>query len=305
MKQDAFLVAERPLACHSGALTGGATPDAPDPAAELAEAAARLRLAIAGEIAALLGSTDHQVALSAVQTISAASLHKKVGKGHTHCLIGDTGRGQFVVSMPMLHALALTDQAFGGTGEIDGPAPDTLPAAAALTLTRLGDALGRAFAAVFACQPQVFTRREDVLRKLVPAGEAQPLQTLCLTVSVPEGAGWELLLALRESEAESLLRFGKGGGNKAVVARDRRHPGAAPFAEIPLELHVPLAEIPMPVSRISTLQPGDLIPLPRRSRATLKLAHRSLAEGEIGSADGALALRLTQINWNRRTTDNG
>lgn len=303
MKHNEFIVAERPLASHAAVLTGGAMPEKPDLAAALGEAILRLKHTLAKELEALLANGGHTLDIGKIDTVAASSLNKLESRAYTHCVIGEPGQGQFLASIKTTDALIITDQAFGGNGDVAGPQPEILPAAAELSLRQLGDALGRAFTSVFDSQPLAFVRREDVLRKVIPASDSAQLHTIRCKVAVEDGAGWEVLLVLKEAETQALLRSSKGGNTMAKGPGDRRHPSATPFADIPLELAVPLAETQMPVSQLAALKVGDVIPLPRRSTASLELGGRAIARGEIGAEDGMLALRLTTLNWNRRITD--
>ena len=57
-----------------------------------------------------------------------------------------------------------------------------------------------------------------------------------------------------------------------------------------------LAEMQVPVARISALKSGDTIPLAIPANIPLYLDRVAIAHGQAGSADGVLALRLTRLS---------
>ena len=114
---------------------------------------------------------------------------------------------------------------------------------------------------------------------------------------------WQLLLILRHDHAARLL----DGNSAPAVSRDRgdrRHPDAAPFDGLAMPLTAVLAEMRVPVSRVSRLAPGDVLPLAITGQARLRIAGTEIGRGQIGTSDGALALRLTQLAWNAKGIEN-
>ena len=103
-------------------------------------------------------------------------------------------------------------------------------------------------------------------------------------------------MVLRQSQAELLLAEGvRPSGAKSPVHTDQVL--AEPFASVPLDLVAVLAEMQLPVSRVSALQPGDLLALAIPAQVPLRLGDLTLAKGQAGTADGGLALRLSHISW--------
>ena len=160
----------------------------------------------------------------------------------------------------------------------------------------LGDALGKAFEQV---DPLKLALRSEVLGKLVRARDDDLFLTLRCTVTLAEKPAWGLLLVLRQSQAELLLADGvRPNGAKSEVPTDQVL--AEPFASVPLELVAVLSEMQLPVSRVSSLQPGDTIALSIPALVPLRLGDLTLASGQAGTADGGMALRISHLSWTKK-----
>lgn len=294
MISEGFLKAERALAQHSTRLAVRA-PAPEELATALGEVAKRLSRALAEGLRPLLGGDLAVVTCGKVEKAAAPRLHKMIDAVAVNLVLEDAGTAQMLVSLDYPSALVLTDQVFGGPGEAPSQLPDRLPAATDLTMARLADVLGEALGKAFE-RPAPFAQvaRSEVLGKLVRARDDDTFLTLRCEISLPQKKPWTLLLVLRQSQAELLL------AEHARVPRAPSAPAnqalAEPFATLPLELVAVLAEMSLPVSRISTLKPGDTIPLVIPAQIPLRLGNITLARGQAGSADGALALRLTHIS---------
>ncbi len=294
MISEGFLKAERALAQHSTRLAVRA-PAPEELAAALGEAAKRLSRALAEGLRPLLGGDLATVTCGKVEKAVAPRLHKMIDAVAVNLVLEDAGTAQMLVSLDYPSALVLTDQVFGGPGEAPSQLPDRLPAATDLTMARLADVLGEALGKAFERPaPLALVARSEVLGKLVRARDDDTFLTLRCEMSLPQKMPWTLLLVLRQSQAELLLAE-HAHAPRTPTARGNQ-PLAEPFATLPLELVAVLAEMSLPVSRISTLKPGDTIPLVIPAQIPLRLGNITLARGQAGSADGALALRLTHIS---------
>lgn len=301
MINEGFLKAERPLARHSTRLAASA-PAPEELAATLGEAALRLQTVLAEGLRPLLSGELAEVSCGKVEKSAAARLHKVIDPVAVNLLLEDAGGAQVLASLDYASALVLTDQVFGGFGAVPAQLPDRLPSATDLTMARLADVLGEALGKAFEqVDPLRLAARSDVLGKLVRARDEDQFLTLRCTVALADKPCWNLLLVLRQSQAELLLAEGARPVRPAAAQAFAAEPQLAePFASLPLELVAVLAEMQLPVSRISTLKAGDLIPLAIPSQVPLRLADLTLARGQAGTADGALALRLTHISWTEK-----
>lgn len=294
-------MAERALAQHSEKLAAR-PPEPAELVTALTAAAPRLEQALAGELQMLLGEDRPTVTCAKVEKLAAQKLHKIIDQVAVNFRLDDAAGGQVLSSLDFTSALALTDQVFGGTGHVPAILPERLPAAANLTLTRFAAALGTAIGtALERPDPLVAGFRSDVLGKIIPAREPEQLFMLRCEVTQEGRKGWELLLVIRHDHAVRLLGEGRAASGQSA-AGDRRRPDAAPFAKMPMPLTAILAEMTMPVSRISALRAGDTIPLAISGQVPLRLADVEIARGQIGQSDGSMALRLTRIAWKEKDT---
>ncbi len=299
MKSPGFLVAERALAQHSERL-GAVAASPQELAATLTESVGRIQTAIAKELLELTGNTLPEITIGKIDRVAAAKAHKLIDLVGVHMLLGLRGAGEVLVSLDRTSALMLTDQVFGGAGEAPATLPDRLPAAANLTMTRLGAALGCALGKAFGRSGALAVARQDeVLGKLLPAREQETLHLMRAQITVGGSAPWSITILIRESEAERLLDS-SGTAAKLVRHGDRRRPDSAPFGDMPMVLTATLAQLRVPVSRLAGLQPGDTLPIPIRSEIPLRLGAVEIARAQAGSDNGQIALRLTRMAWNEK-----
>ncbi len=300
MRSEGFLVAERALAQHSEELAVR-PPEPGELLAALTAAAPRLEQALASELQMLLGEDRPTVTCGKVEKLAAQKLHKIIDQVAVNVRLDDAAGGQAMASLDFASALVLTDQLFGGTGNVPATMPERLPAAADLTLTRFAASLGCALAsALERPDPLVPGLRSDVLGKIIPAREPQQLFMLRCEVSQDGRKGWELLLVIRQDHAVRLLAEARAPSARKATPGDRRRPDAAPFGSMPMPLTAVLSEITMPVSRISALKAGDTIPLAMSGQVPLRLSGIEIARGQVGQSDGSMALRLTRIAWKEK-----
>lgn len=291
MKSAGFLVAERTLANHSERLARRA-PEAGQLAAMLADAAPRLSRMLAEALAPLLGDERPEISFGKVERLIPAKLHKIIDPVAVNHLLADESGATLLASIGFGSALALTDLVFGGAGDAPAALPERLPRATDLVLARFADAigegLGKGLERPAALKPAM---RSDVLGKLVPArGEEIFLTTRC-AIQHADRKPWELIIALRQTQAARLLD-GEARGASPRPAATRRSADAAPFGQLPMQLRAVLAEMLVPVSRISALRPGDTLPLTIARDVPLLLGDAEIARGQVGAADGMLALKL-------------
>jgi len=303
VKSPGFLVAERALAQHSDRL-GARAVSPKELVGSLSEALPRLQTAISQELGDLTGNSKTNITIEKVERMGAPKVHRVIDQVGIHFLLGTRGAGEMLASLDRTSALMLTDQVFGGAGEAPAHLPDRLPAAASLTMVRLGEAMGRALGKGldYPCALPI-ARQDEVLGKLLPAGEDEMLLLLRAEVLVGGNAPWHIIITIRESEAERLLGC-SDGSNARSQHGDRRRPDGTPFGGMPLTLTAVLAELQLPVSRLANLQPGDTLPLPIRAEVPLRLGAVDIARAQPGCENGQIALRLTRVAWNEGNPKN-
>jgi flagellar motor switch protein FliM len=304
MRSEGYLKADRAMAQHSERLARRA-PEPDELAARLAAVAPLLESALADNLAALLGGDRPQVTCGKVECAAAPHLHNMIDAVAVNWQFADAAGGEVLVSLGVGGALALTDMVFGGPGAVPAVLPERLPKSTDLALARAAESIGAALARALERDAALALQvRHDVLGKLVPARDEETF--LIMRCQVVQGSGFpvDLLLVLRLSQAPRVLCEG-------VVAAPAVRPTAdyvaasEPFASVPLPVVAVLAEIKLPVRRITALKTGDIIALPIPRDVPLRLGTREIARGQAGSADGQLALRITSTGWTMKDKTNG
>jgi flagellar motor switch protein FliM len=304
MRSEGYLKAERALAQHSERLARRA-PEPDELAARLAAVAPRLERALAEDLAALLGGDRPQVTCGKVERAAAPRLHKMIDPVAVNWQFADAAGGEMLVSLGLGGALALTDMVFGGPGAVPAVLPERLPKSTDLALVRAAESVGAALArALERDAPLVLQARHDVLGKLVPARDEETFLTMRVAVVQGGGTPVDLLLMLRLSQAPRVLFDGVVSA-PAVRPTPDYVAASEPFASVPLPLVAVLAEITLPVRRITALKAGDIIALPTPRDVPLRLGAREIARGQAGSADGQMALRITATGWTMKDNTNG
>ena len=293
----------RAAAVHCAELTNrGPRPE--QSAALLAAWRRDLALLLADDLSGLLSGDRLDVTISEPDRISGADVLRRIGQVAANSLlrVGTSGETA-LLSVDFATAIALTDRSFGGDGRSTGSVPDALPRSAALLVeeaaTMIAGAITRASfgdmppPAGTAIRGEVIVRSESAARLKPFALDAE---TLVFTIDIAnrQGCAWRASLAVASERMARLLP----GGGRAPRARSRRTPAngfAAPFAAMPLPLHVVLAEFDLSLARLQTLAPGDTIPLAMGRQVPLMVGDTVLAHGSVGTADDHMAIRLTRL----------
>lgn len=298
--------AARPAAQHCRELTQrGPRPE--ERAVLLAAWRRDLARMLAEELSALLSGDRLDVSVSEAETLPGHEVLARIGPVAANSLLRcGTSAETALVAFDFATAIALTDRSFGGEGRIAADAPDQLPRSAALLVDEIAatiaGAITRASLGDHAPPPggmpggEVIVRSESAGR-LKPFDPDAPALLFTLTIANREGCEWRCLLAVA---AERMARLLPAPGRAPLQAGARRRRAAAdplnaPFAAVPLPLHVVLAEIDLSLARLQTLAPGDMLPLAMGRQVPLMLGETLLAHGSIGTLDDRMAIRLTRF----------
>jgi flagellar motor switch protein FliM len=266
---------------------------------------------MAEELSALLSGDRLEVSVSDPESLAGHAVLARIGAVAANSLLrcgglGGSGAETVLLAFDFPTAIALTDRSFGGDGKPVAGAPDQLPRSAALlvdeiaatiaqTITRasMGDGVPPAGAALTG---EVIVRSESAarLKPFEPEGEAL---LFTIVIANRQGCEWRALLAIAAERMERLLPA-PGRPHSAGGGAAKRAPAstlAAPFAAIPLPLHVVLAEIDLSLVRLQSLSPGDCLPLALGRQVPLMLGEKLLAHGSIGTFEDRMAIRLTRF----------
>ncbi|MBI1402558.1 MAG: hypothetical protein GC147_05035 [Porphyrobacter sp.] len=304
MRMQHHFASARPAAQHCPELTRrGPRPD--ERAALLTAWRRDLARLLAEDLSGLLSGDRLTVEVSEPESLPGHAALERIGPIAANVLLrcGPTAETA-LVAFDFATAIALTDRSFGGEGTPAGQAPEQLPRSAALlveeaaatiaqaiTRASLGDAAAPAGAHGGG---EVVVRSESAARLKPFAPDAEAL-VFTLAIANRRGCSWNGLLVIAAERMARLLP--EPGRRRAHPARGRTpaDPAAAPFAAIPLPLHVVLAEVDLPLTRLQALGPGDRLPLALGRQVPLMLGERLVAHGSIGTQEDRMAIRLTRI----------
>lgn len=262
---------------------------------------------LADDLSALLSGDRLEVGIAEPETVSGADALRRIGPTAANSLIraGATGETA-LLSFDFATAIALTDRSFGGDGRAAGGVPEVLPRSAALLVeeaaTMIAAAITRASYGDMPPPMGATSTRGEVIVRSESAARLKPFaldeETLFFVIQIAnrQGCTWRAGLAVA---AERMTRLLPGGGRGTPRRTAPRHPAtglAAPFAEMPLPLHVVLAEFDLSLARLQTLAPGDMIPLAMGRQVPLMVGDTVLAHGSVGVAADRMAIRLTRLS---------
>lgn len=265
-----------------------------------------LALMLADDLSGLLSGDRLDVTIAEPEPLTGAQALERIGPVAANSLlrVGVTGETA-LLSFDFGTALALTDRSFGGDGRIGGIMPEALPRSAALMVEEAAGVIAAAItrasqgdtpcssAPSSACNGEVIVRSESASRLKPFAPEADVL-LLEIAIANRQGCQWRANLTLTAERMNRLLP-GNGRSPRPSGPRASGSGFAAPFAELPLPLHVVLAEFDLSLSRLQALMPGDTIPLAMGRQVPLMAGETVVAHGSIGTAEDRMAIRLTRL----------
>lgn len=259
---------------------------------------------LADDLSPLLSGDRLEVSILDPEPLTGAEVLGRVGEIAANSLLrcGPTGETA-LLSFDFATALALTDRSFGGEGRLTGGMPEALPRSAALMVDEAAAMIATALTRVSYGDgpPPAGTRiagevviRSESAARLKAFGLDAPCVIVAIVIANRQGCEWRASLAMG---AERLDRLLPGTGRRARP-RGPRTPAtgmAAPFATIPVPLHVTLAEFNLSLARLQTLSPGDTVPIAMGRQVPLMVGEKVLAHGTIGTAEDRMAIRLTRF----------
>jgi flagellar motor switch protein FliM len=272
-------------------LRRAATPAEPE--TRFAEISADLAGAFCSRLSGLLGGARLRATCTPVDPLPVGDLAAKVGSPAAHSVLHfPAAAANVLLSIPLQDLLALTDRAFGGSGDGAEQLPEELPLTADLVAGQLEDMLAQSFASALGsfAQPDISGRGPD-LSRLEPFAGLAECRTFTVTVSETDGPSWTFRLTVCSQGFATLF----AAKPKIATARPARDPAGTPFADVPLAVEAVVAEFTLPLARLSALKCGDTIPLTLSREVPLRILETTIAYGSVGAADERAALQLTRV----------
>lgn len=293
MKPERAFIAERPLAQHCPELLRadepGSAPAELLPA--LGRAGAKLTRVFAVALAPLVGGQELAVTAAAPREATAADLVKDIGPLAANSLMAADGAA-LLASFDAGAVLRMIDRAFGGKGQTPAPLPAAFPASAGVVIRQLEALVAQGFAAALGAD---FTpiRRHGSLVELEAFADDTALTILTLTVAEAGAEAWPIHLALPTAALAGLV--GEGAQAPARKAAPRQTNSAEePYCDLPLTLAAVIVDMRLPMSALTQLQPGSLLPVSVARSVPLRIGTKTIAYGAIGSVDDRVAIQITQ-----------
>ena len=297
MKPERSFVAERALAQHCSELLR-AEPSPAEMLAILALAGQRMAKALGPVLAPLLGGEAPQVRAEEPQPGGLDALASRVAPLTANSLLAAGVQAvPMLVSIEAEAVLRLVDRAFGGKGELRGGLPDAFPLSAELMIVRLESlaitALGMAFGLSWpgSISPK---RRDGSLTALAPFAANAELAIQQFTIVEAGGHDWTLSLAMPIAALAGLFGPVVQSEPKGDGAAMPANPAEEPFGAMPLTLKAVLVDMAMPVSLLSKLAPGQVLPVSIARSVPLRIGAQTIAHGTIGALDERVAVQITQ-----------
>ncbi|TCM18857.1 flagellar motor switch protein FliM [Novosphingobium sp. PhB165] len=262
----------------------------------------RLARALAGALAHLSGGEPPlvRVGMPMDGTLTSLQADLEGPAMHTLLVLGPTGL-PLLATFEAHSMLRIVDRAFGGRGEAPETIPETLPLSALLLIERIEASLSEALGAALngggggdgnSEEHRIRAlRRDNSLRQLDPFPMTADLLTLALEIAEPGVAPWSLQLAF----PVTTLAAATTPPRRPVVRRHRQarpDPTTEPFASVPIEVTAVLVNMPIAMSRLSTLRPGDVLPVAIARSIPLQVDGRTIASGAVGELDDRVAVQI-------------
>lgn len=262
---------------------------------------------MAEELSALLSGDRLDVTVSEPESLAGHAVLTRIGPVAANSLVRVGASGETaLIAFDFATAIALTDRSFGGDGKVVAGVPDQLPRSAALLVDEIAATIAQTISRASlgdGVPPAGTTLTGEVIVRSESAGRLKPFDPdgeallFTLVIANRQGCEWRSVLAIAAERMERLLPAPgrtqpvRGGAAKRAPADAM----AAPFAAIPLPLHVVLAEVDLSLARLQTLGPGDCLPLAMGRQVPLMLGETLLAHGSIGTFEDRMAIRLSRF----------
>ena len=294
MKPQRGFVAERALAQHSTALLRPG-PGSAELIGGLERAGQRIARALPGALAPLIGDVRLEIAHVVPNKITFADYERNSAPLAANCLLGaGTSSAPFLVVIDAAAVFSLVDRAFGGAGLPPVTMPRAFPLAAELAIERLEALLGIAIATALGGRVEAIRplRRDGDLAQLAPFAADTPLAVLSLKIEEAARATWTIDLAFPLTTLEVLFASGDQPGPRPRGVARPPDPLAEPFATMPLQLSAVLVDMALPLSALSQLELGQVLPVMVARRVPLRIGDVTVAHGSVGATDDRVAIQI-------------
>ena len=257
----------------------------------------KLARVLPGHLARFSGGEPPVVRIGMPMDCNLASIQADIETlaSHTLMAVGPEGR-PMLATFEAAPVLCLIDRAFGGRGIVPDPLPDTLPLSAELLLARLEKAIAGALTTVFGGEEEHSVRplrRDTSLRYLNPFDKREDLLQLSLEVEEPGFDPWSFSIAFPQATLAAVTTVPRHPV-KRRAAQTAPNPAAEPFGSMPVPVTAVLVDMTIGFSRLTSLKPGDVLPVAVARSVPLQVDGRTIATGTIGEVEDRVAVQILQ-----------
>lgn len=302
MRPTGPFVAERVAAQHCPELLRG-TRQAADPLKELARLGQRLPELLELHFGTLCAGARAEVRVGEPVEMQAGAVSDKRGD---QVLNGSIAIGpkevMMIASLPRRAVLGLVDLALGGTGKDCQLSTGRLPMSAQMMFGRFEKMISGVLAqAMGIADPETVRPKPSASGIDMGTPFAGCRRTILpLEVTIGDNQPWEIALVFPGSSVAALVanqpetRATKMASDGAERDPAGASPNAEPFGGIPLPVRAILVDMAVPVSTLSRLKPGMVIPVAVARSVPLVAGDQVIAHGTVGAMDDRAALQLTR-----------
>lgn len=299
MRPEGSFVAERVAAQHCAELLRG-TRKAVDPLKELAGVGEPLAAALERLIGDLCAGAKVVVRAGEPADLPANVANERRGEPMLNGMVALGAKEvMMIASVPQRAILSIVDLALGGTGNDCEVPAGKLPLSVQMMF-------GRFEKVVAAALVEGMGFADASLVKIKNAGPTLEAATpfagckrtvLSFEIGIAGTQPWEVSFVFPGSALTNLFANRAESADEAAAPASAApgNPMAEPFSGIPLPLRAVLVDMAVPVSTLSRLRPGMVIPVQVARSVPLFAGDQVVAHGAVGEMDDRAALQLTKI----------
>lgn len=284
-------VAERRAAQHCAQLLSRAA-DPVDPAREVARLAQRFAQCAAHDLAELCDARALRVEAAEARLLDADAIFQAAGVHSVNSFFAlENERMGALLSVANCEVNAQFERLLGGDGLVDRTSV-RLPHSAIQFVARFEQ---RILAALRAATDRAEFSLAASLGKageIAPFAKDEQVWMLEFTVTPPSGTVWTLTLALCRASLSHLLDARAASPATGRAIGERGLNGSA-IGQMELPLYAILVDAAVPLSRLTQLQPGSVIPIAVNRSIPVLIEHAVVAHGTAGEIDDRIALEIT------------
>ncbi len=304
MKPHHDFTAERAIARHA-VLGAQADTQAFDPVTALARLAERIAAELPEALAVLGGDLFPEVTTGEPREGVMRDLLARGSAPSSHGLLSvPDGGPHLLVSLDTAGALQLVDIAFGGEGKLPEHLPEKLPLSAQIVIARIetqvAELVARMAGMATGDDSPAFAplRRNADIAALRPFAADRALWQVSFEIAFGEAEAWTVRLTMAADHAALLCaeddEDNGSSAPRAAESGDARSPEQL-FGNIPLTLRATLVDMRVPLARIATLRPGDVLPVSVARQVPLAIGEAVIAHGTVGEVDDRVALQIINV----------